>query len=202
LRRPGYLASDVPNLISAREAATPSTPCGCIQQFQSNARNRETAKSYRQKSSRYSKQDIGDRSKPVSGILGKPFTAETCGAPAADEAHQDHPNALAVSLERPNKPKPGEVPSTAERNPSDASPPLNKPPRATPCTRTDRYRLDSPSAPPSPDPNPNSAPPAGDANPGRHHTSYVVCQGPIGEAAKARHTTSNAPSRPSSHPSD
>jgi hypothetical protein len=42
--------------------------------------------------------------------LGKSFIAEIRGAPAADEAHQNHPNAHAISREHPNTPTPAATP--------------------------------------------------------------------------------------------
>ena len=179
--------------MSAREAVTPSTACGCISSSQSNARTgRQTvpAKSWKVGQAR-----LWGRLKPVIGMLGKPFTAEIYGAPAADEAHQGHPNGLAVALECLNKPKPAATPSIAAQHPLDASPPPNKPPRATPGRRTDRYRRDSPAVPPSPTPSPNSAARVGGADPDRHRTLILVCPHPAYEAATAHHTTGNAPSQ-------
>jgi hypothetical protein len=66
LRRHGY-PHQVPTLFR-RKTPPRIDPLRGIQQFQSNTRNREAAKSFRKIIEGTPKQDNGDGSKPVSGI--------------------------------------------------------------------------------------------------------------------------------------
>jgi hypothetical protein len=180
--------------MSAREAATPSTPCGCINSFsqtlETEKRQNRSAKIIEGTPSK----TMGDGSKPASEIKGN-------HSPRMLPPQTKLINAIRMPSQFPSiiqKAKAHRSSFDSGTESFEYPAPPNTPPTARPCRRTGQIRRpDNPSAPPSPAPNPNSAPPD-DANHGRHHTPYVVCRSPIVEAAKTRHTTNNAPSRPSS----
>ena len=70
LAPPCYLHQVSLALMSTQEAATPPTPRGCIQQFQSNARSPETANRSGKNHRRYAEQDDGKAQNPSAEYKG------------------------------------------------------------------------------------------------------------------------------------